>query len=260
MAMELVRRRTTVNNEEYEASLRDLQIKLGNLQHDVRESGRRVLIVFEGRDAAGKGGAIRRFTENLSPREHRIVALPKPTDLEKGQWYFQRYIAQLPNAGEMVFFDRSWYNRAVVEPVMGFCTKSQYKAFMERVGTFEELLVTDGIEIVKLWFAITKDEQRQRFEDRANDPLRQWKLGPIDKDAQRKWSTFSKYATAMLANTSHAAAPWTIVRTDSKKVARLESIRIVLDRLHAPKKTKRISTTDADVVIPVVAGTDFGLV
>ncbi len=231
-----------MNDKEYEATLRELQIELGRLQQSVRDSGRRVAIVFEGRDAAGKGGGIRRFTENLSPREHRVVALAKPTETELGQWYFQRYIAQLPNAGEIVFFDRSWYNRAVVEPVMGFCTPTQHKQFMNTVGSFESLITQDGIELVKLWFAITKEEQKQRFHDRQTDPLRQWKTSPIDKQAQSKWADFTRYATKMVTSTSFEYAPWTVIRTDKKRIARLESIRTVLNAVPYRKRPNRRSS------------------
>ena len=252
-----------MNDEEYEDALRDLQIELGRLQQSVRESKRRVAIIFEGRDAAGKGGGIRRFTENLSPREHRIVALTKPTETEQGQWYFQRYISQLPNAGEMVFFDRSWYNRAVVEPVMGFCTAAQHKHFMNTVGDFESLITQDGIEVVKLWFAITKGEQKQRFHDRESDPLRQWKTSPIDKQAQAKWADFTKYASKMISTTSFSYAPWAVVRTDKKRIARLESIRCMLNALTYPKRPSKRSTLlaqDNKVVTTIAQGADPGAV
>jgi polyphosphate kinase 2 len=239
-----------VKNKEYEEQLRNLQIALVRLQRDINADGRRMLIVFEGRDAAGKGGAIRRFTENLSPRSHRIVALPKPSDIETGQWYFERYVAHLPDRGEMVFFDRSWYNRAVVEPVMGFCTPEQYDQFMQQVPHFEKLLVDDGIELIKLWFSINKDEQEKRIEARRENPLKQWKIGPIDEQAQQRWDDFTKYARTMMEKTSTKHAPWTIIRTDDKEVARLESIRYVLGRAHVDPAPHH----DADVVLPVEPG------
>jgi polyphosphate kinase len=236
-----------VKNKEYERHLRDLQIALVREQRAISDAGRRVLIIFEGRDAAGKGGAIRRFTENLSPRTHRVVALPKPSDVEQGQWYFERYVEHLPNRGDIVFFDRSWYNRAVVEPVMGFCSDDQYEAFMEQVPRFEQLLVGDGIELIKLWFAITKAEQAKRIERRREDPLKQWKIGAIDEQAQARWNDFERYARRMLERTHSSLAPWTIIRTDDKEVARLESIRHVLRRLDVDPAPH----TDPDVVIAV---------
>jgi polyphosphate kinase 2 len=236
-----------MKNKEYEQQLHDLQIVLVREQRAISDAGRRVLIIFEGRDAAGKGGAIRRFTENLSPRTHRIVALPKPSDVEIGQWYFQRYVEHLPNRGEIVFFDRSWYNRAVVEPVMGFCTETQYESFMEQVPRFERLLVDDGVEIVKLWFAISQQEQAKRIERRREDPLKQWKIGPIDEQALSRWDDFERYARRMLQHTHTHAAPWTIIRTDEKMVARLESIRHVLVRVGVTPPPH----TDPDVVLAV---------
>ena len=239
-----------MKTKEYEEQLRNLQIALVRLQRDVTTAGRRMLILFEGRDAAGKGGAIRRFTENLSPRSHRVVALPKPSDIESGQWYFERYVAHLPNRGEMVFFDRSWYNRAVVEPVMGFCTTEQYELFMRQVPQFERLLVDDGIELIKLWFAISKDEQAARIEARRENPLKQWKIGPIDEQAQQHWDHFTEFARTMLEKTSTRESGWTIVRTDDKEVARLESIRLVLARAGVEPAPR----TDPDVVVPVEPG------
>ncbi len=250
-----------MKQERYEHELRALQIELGVMQQAVRDLGRRVVIVFEGRDAAGKGGTIRRFTENLSPREHRIVALAKPTELERGQWYFQRYLEQFPNAGEVVFFDRSWYNRAVVEPVMGFCKPREYRQFMATVNEFENLLAGDGVEFVKLWLAITKSEQKHRFKDRESDPLRAWKISPIDKSAQVKWGQFTKHAESMIRATSSQPVPWTIIRTDDKEVARLESIKTVLHAIpynDRPKLTSKLLRLDSDVVFPVAPGADPG--
>jgi polyphosphate kinase 2 len=185
----------------YEAELRLLQIELVKLQRDVQINGRRVVIVFEGRDAAGKGGAIRRFTEHLNPRSMRVVALPKPTEVEKGQWYFQRYVKPLPNPGEIAFFDRSWYNRAVVEPVMNFCTKVQYQTFMQQVPEFEHMLYEDNIEIIKFWFSISKDEQERRFKGRVNNPLKQWKISPVDDKAQENWDLYTMYKEEMFSKT-----------------------------------------------------------
>lgn len=215
----------------YYAELELLQIELIRLQRDVQAKGRRVAILFEGRDAAGKGGAIRRFIEHLNPRAMKVVALPKPTEVERGQWYFQRYVKELPQPGQIVFFDRSWYNRAVVEPVMGFCTKEEYEIFMRQVPEFEHMLYEDKIEIVKFWFSITKDEQKARFAERKVNPLKQWKLSPIDEEAQSKWKEYSFYKEEMFSKTHTSFSPWIIVEANNKKKARLESIRHVVSSL-----------------------------
>lgn len=215
----------------YEAELAKLQIELVKLQRTVQLQGRRVAVLVEGRDAAGKGGAIRRFLEHLNPRTARVVALPKPTEVERGQWYFQRYVASLPNPGEICFFDRSWYNRAVVEPVMGFCTPQQYQVFMQQVPEFEHMLYEDGIEIVKFWFSISKDEQARRFEERRQNPLKQWKLSPVDNEAQAHWDLYTKYKEEMFSRTHTSFSPWIIVKANSKKKARLESMRYLLGQL-----------------------------
>ncbi|MEO1209199.1 MAG: polyphosphate kinase 2 [Cyanobacteria bacterium J06638_20] len=215
----------------YEQELEKLQIELVKLQRSVQLEGRRVAIIFEGRDAAGKGGSIRRFIEHLNPRSARVVALPKPTDLQKGQWYFQRYVEQLPNPGEIVFFDRSWYNRAVVEPVMGFCTEAQYRIFMQQVPEFEHMLYEDDLELVKFWFSISKDVQAERFESRRDDPLKQWKISPVDDRAQENWNLYTKYKDEMFSRTHTSYSPWIIVKANDKKKARLESMRYVLSTL-----------------------------
>ena len=215
----------------YEAELRLLQIELVKLQRDVQLSERRVAIIFEGRDAAGKGGAIRRFIEYLNPRSLRVVALPKPTEVEKGQWYFQRYVNHLPNPGEIAFFDRSWYNRAVVEPVMQFCTKRQYQVFMQQVPEFEHMLYEDNIEVIKFWFSISKDEQETRFKRRVNNPLKQWKISPVDDKAQEHWDLYTMYKEEMFSKTHTSYAPWIIVKANNKMKARLEAIRHVLNSL-----------------------------
>jgi polyphosphate kinase 2 len=215
----------------YEADLAKLQIELVKLQRSVQIEGRRVAILFEGRDASGKGGAIRRFIEHLNPRAARVVALPKPSEVERGQWYFQRYVAALPNAGEICFFDRSWYNRAVVEPVMGFCSKRQYQLFMQQVPEFEHMLYEDGIELIKFWFSISKDEQARRFDERRENPLKQWKLSPVDDRAQEHWDLYTRYKEEMFSRTHTTFSPWIIVRANSKKRARLESMRYVLSQL-----------------------------
>jgi polyphosphate kinase 2 len=215
-------------DREYLVELSLLQVELLKLQsHLVRTSGR-LAIVIEGRDTAGKGGAILRFTQRLMPRHHRIVALPKPTEVEAGQWYFQRYVRQLPDPGEIVFFDRSWYNRAVVEPVMGFCTPEQHELFMHQVVDFERMLLEDGLLLVKLWFSIGRDEQHSRLELRRRNPLKRWKLSTVDLQAQQRWQDFTRYKEAMFARTSTERSPWIVVQGDRKKHARLESIRYVL--------------------------------
>ncbi len=235
----------------YEQELEKLQIELVKLQRAVQLEGRRVAIIFEGRDAAGKGGTIRRFIEHLNPRTARVVALPKPTDLQRGQWYFQRYVEQLPNPGEMVFFDRSWYNRAVVEPVMGFCSDSQYRVFMQQVPEFEHMLYEDNLELVKFWFSISKGVQEERFVSRRVDPLKQWKISPVDEEAQANWDTYTHYKDEMFSKTHTSYAPWIIVKANDKKKARLESMRHVLSSLDYPGKgeTDTPLSPDPDVVL-----------
>ena len=215
---------------DYENDLIHLQAELVNLQHWIAKNKRRVCVIFEGRDAVGKGGAIRRFTEHLNPRSNRIVALTKPTDVEKGQWYFRRYIKELPEPGEIVFFDRSWYNRAVVEPVMGFCSDNQYEKFMNQVNEFEHMLYEDGIDIIKLWFSITKEEQARRFQSRLNNPLKRWKFSPVDKEGQVRWNDYTYYKEQMFTKTHTTFSPWILVVTNNKKQARLESIRYLLSK------------------------------
>ena len=234
----------------YEQELEKLQVELVKLQRSIQLDGRRVAIIFEGRDAAGKGGSIRRFIEHLNPRSARVVALPKPTDLQKGQWYFQRYVEHLPNPGEIVFFDRSWYNRAVVEPVMGFCSEKQYRIFMQQVPEFEHMLYEDGLELVKFWFSISKDVQAERFESRHKDPLKQWKISPVDDRAQENWDVYTKYKNEMFSKTHTSYSPWIIVKANDKKKARLESMRYVLSALDFEgKETAEISLTpDPNIV------------
>lgn len=222
----------------YEEELEKLQIELVKLQRWVQAKGKRIAILFEGRDAAGKGGTIRRFTEHLNPRAMRVVALPKPTEEEKGQWYFQRYAKQLPNRGEIVFFDRSWYNRAVVEPVNNFCTEGQYDIFMQQVPEFEHMLYEDGLIIIKFWFSISKEEQLNRFKSRKANPLKQWKLSPVDMQAQEKWTTYTKFKEQMFSKTHTSFSPWIIVKANNKQKARLESIRYVLSIIPYEGKDK----------------------
>ncbi|WP_430906169.1 polyphosphate kinase 2 [Maribacter sp. 2-571] len=220
----------TLKKIRYETELSLLQSEFVNLQKHIARHKMRVVILFEGRDAAGKGGAIKRFKEHLNPRSSRVVALSKPTAVEKGQWYFRRYIKMLPNPGEIVFFDRSWYNRAVVEPVMGFCTKEQYARFIAQVPEFEHLLYEDNLKIIKFWFSISKSEQHKRFEARLNNPLKEWKFSPVDKKGQELWDDYTHYKEEMFSKTHSNFSPWTIVKANNKKKARLESMRYVLSQ------------------------------
>lgn len=231
-----IKLKSVLNEMNYEEELVLLQIELVKLQRWAQKNGKRIAILFEGRDAAGKGGAIRRFTEHLNPRSMRVVALPKPSEVETGQWYFQRYSVQLPSAGEVVFFDRSWYNRAVVEPVNGFCTDEEYDRFMQQVTEYEHMLYEDGIMIIKFWFSITREEQLARFTSRRDNPLKQWKLSPIDDKAQELWNKYSHYKELMFSRTHTSFSPWIIVQANNKKKARLESIRYVLSTVDYAQK------------------------
>lgn len=219
-----------LNKLKYLAELRKLQSEFVNLQKWIAQKKMRVAVIFEGRDAAGKGGSIKRFKEHLNPRTSRVVALTKPTEVENGQWYFRRYIKVLPNPGEIVFFDRSWYNRAVVEPVMGFCSKEQYDKFMVQVPEFEHLLYEDNLKIIKFWFSISKEEQKKRFDSRLKNPLKQWKFSPIDMKGQELWDSYTHYKEQMFSKTHTNFSPWIIVKTNDKKRARLESMRYVLSQ------------------------------
>ncbi len=221
---------------EYENELRRLQVELLKFQNYVKEQGLRVLMIFEGRDAAGKGGTIKRVTEHLNPRGARVVALEKPSEKEKTQWYFQRYTNHLPSAGEIVLFDRSWYNRAGVEPVMGFCTPTEHKEFLREVPEFEKMLVNSGIILMKFYISVTKEEQARRFEKRRNDPLKQYKISPIDEKAQEMWDayTVAKYSMLFSSNTRHA--PWIVIRSDDKKKARINTIKCILSNVEYPNK------------------------
>ena len=221
---------------QYEEELKKLQIELVKLQQWVQKNNKRVAIIFEGRDAAGKGGSIRRFTEHLNPRSMRTVALSKPTEVEQGQWYFRRYIKQLPNPGEIVFFDRSWYNRAVVEPVMGFCSKEQYKQFMVQVPEFEHMLYESGVDIIKFWFSISKEEQQHRFDGRLKNPLKRWKFSPVDQKGQEMWDDYTYYKEQMFSKTHTSYCPWIVVKTNDKLQARLESMRYVLSKFEYDNK------------------------
>ena len=225
---------------EYSKELEKLQVELVKLQREVKDQNRRVLIIIEGRDCAGKGGAIFRLTKHLPPREIRVVALPKPTNKEKGQWYFQRYSSHLPNPGEMVFFDRSWYNRAVVEPVNGFCSPQEYKHFMDQVNSYEEMLINDGVEIIKLWFSISKETQAKRLKSRKKEPLKQWKVSPVDEKAQELFDLYTQYKDDMFKKTSTKKCPWFIIDGNNKKRARIASIRHILQILKYENKIKKL--------------------
>ncbi len=215
----------------YEFELRKLQVELMKLQQCMKKDGRRVLMIFEGRDAAGKGGTIKRFIAHLNPRYTRVIALIKPNETEETQWYFQRYISHLPAAGEIVFFDRSWYNRAMVEPVMGFCTDEQNKRFLKDVPLLEELIVKDGIKLYKFYFSVSKEVQKARFDSRREDILKQYKLSPVDNLAQEYWDQYSLRKFQMLQETNRTMAPWTIIRSDNKKMARINCIKFFLSQL-----------------------------
>jgi polyphosphate kinase 2 len=218
-------------SSEYEAELRALQIALVGLQKQVREAGRKVLVIFEGRDAAGKDGAIQRITEHLPSREVKVVALPAPSDRERKAWYFQRYVAEIPVAGEMALFNRSWYNRAGVEPVMGFCSEEEHQLFLRTVPTFESLLVESGVQIIKYYLDISRKEQRKRLKQRAADPLNQWKIGPLDTKALRMWDAYTEARDEMLLRTHTGVSPWTIVHADEKHAARLNVIADLIARV-----------------------------
>ena len=221
---------------DYEHELHRLQIELLKLQRHVKANGMKVLLLFEGRDAAGKGGTIKRIKEHLNPRGARVVALEKPSDVEKTQWFFQRYIAHLPAGGEIVLFDRSWYNRAMVEPVMGFCTDEEHKRFMKDVPALEGMLVKNGIQLFKFYFSVSKEEQKRRFDSRENDALKRYKISPVDKLAQERWDDYTVKKFQMLTETNRTHAPWWIIRSDDKKAARLNCIRILLSQMDYENK------------------------
>ncbi|MCD6433179.1 MAG: polyphosphate kinase 2 [Sulfurimonas sp.] len=221
---------------EYEDELKMLQIELLKMQNHIKDSGKKILMIFEGRDAAGKGGTIKRITEHLNPRGARVIALDKPSDVEKTQWYFQRYTHYLPSAGEIVLFDRSWYNRGGVEPVMGFCTQEEHKEFLHGVGEFEKMLINSDIQIFKFYFSVSKKEQKKRFDKRKTDPLKQYKLSPVDAKSQGLWDkyTIAKYSMLLASHTE--ISPWTIIRSDNKKKARINCIKHILNHIDYPNK------------------------
>ncbi|MDJ0907293.1 MAG: polyphosphate kinase 2 [Woeseiaceae bacterium] len=224
----------------YEHHKGELQVELLKVQNWVKQTGQKVVVICEGRDAAGKGGTIKRYMEHLNPRAARVVALEKPSEHERGEWYFQRYIKHLPTKGEMVFFDRSWYNRAGVERVMGFCSSIEYLEFMRQVPDLEKMLVRSGIQLFKYWFSVTREEQHRRFEARQNDPLKQWKLSPIDELSRDKWDEYTEAKESMFFYTDTADAPWTVIKSDDKKRARLNCMQHFLSHLDYPDKNTRV--------------------
>ncbi len=243
------------SGDEYESQLRLLQIELVKLQRHFISHGERILVLIEGRDSAGKDGTIKRIMEHLSPRETRVVALGKPSSREEGEWFFQRYVSHLPSRGEFVLFNRSWYNRAGVEPVMGFCTPEEYEIFMNTVTTFEELLVGSGIKLFKYYLDITRKEQVRRLRDRKQDPLKQWKISPVDEKAARKWKAYGRARDAMLLRTHHLAAPWTVVHADDKKQTRLNLLRHLLSHLQYPGKNPELLLWDKAIMVNWPVGT-----
>jgi polyphosphate kinase 2 len=247
----------------YEAHMLELQRELLRAQRWVEQTGQRIIILFEGRDAAGKGGTIKRFTEHMNPRTARVVALQKPTERERTEWYFQRYIAHLPAAGEIVMFDRSWYNRAGVERVMGFCTPNEYLEFMRQCPDLERMLVRSGITLMKFWFSVSRDEQRRRFAARETDPLKQWKLSPIDRASLDKWDDYTEAKEAMFFYTDTADAPWTIVKSDDKKRARLNAMQHLLAQIPYDGKDHTLVTGPDPLIVGAsahVIGTDLHII
>ncbi|OJW26289.1 MAG: polyphosphate kinase 2 [Rhodospirillales bacterium 69-11] len=241
--------KTPMRNGPYEDHMRELQRELLKAQKWIAETGERVILLFEGRDAAGKGGTIKRYMEHLNPRTARVVALQKPTERERTQWFFQRYVTQLPSGGEMVLFDRSWYNRAGVERVMGFCTPHEYLEFMRQCPELERMLVRSGVRLFKYWFSVSREEQRRRFQARETDPLKQWKLSPIDRASLDKWDEYTEAKEAMFFYTDTADAPWTIVKSDDKKRARLACMQHFLSALPYAAKDRSIVTGPDPLIV-----------
>jgi polyphosphate kinase len=237
-----------LSDKDYETLLEQLQIELVKFQRDVIADGDKVAIVVEGRDGAGKDGTIKRIVEHMSPRETRVVALSKPTDRDRASWYFQRYVPHLPAGGEIVLFNRSWYNRAGVEPVMGFCTPEQTKSFLEEAPHFEAMLTRAGVRLVKYYLDITKEEQKERLADRRSNPLKQWKISPIDAAATKKWDAYSQARNTMFTRTSHDAAPWFVVKANRKKIARLNVIRHLLGQFDYKGKDEKLLKVDSAIV------------
>jgi polyphosphate kinase 2 len=238
-----------IKRPEYEAEKAQLQAELLKVQHWAQETGQKFVLLFEGRDAAGKGGTIKRFMEHLNPRDARVVALNKPTDAERGQWYFQRYVQHLPTEGEIVLYDRSWYNRAGVERVMGFCEPNEYLEFMRQTPAFERMLTNSGIRMYKYWFSVTQEEQRRRFKSRETDPLKQWKLSPIDKASLNKWDDYTEAKEAMFFYTDTADAPWTVIKSNDKKRARLNCMRHFLSTIDYPGKDHSVAQAPDPLIV-----------
>ena len=240
-----------MKKKKYEKLLRNLQIELLKMQNWVRDKNERIVVLFEGRDAAGKGGTIKRFTEHLNPRGARVAALPKPTEDERGQWYVQRYISHLPTQGQIVFFDRSWYNRAGVEPVMGFCTPAEDSLFLRSVPEFERALIEDGIRLFKFWFAVGREEQKHRFESRRKDPLKQWKLSPMDVESMKRFEMYSLARDRMFFMTHTPSAPWHVIRSDDKRRARINAIRVLLGEVpYKGRNEEVVAAPDPKLVCP----------
>jgi len=238
-----------MKRQEYETLKKELQIELLKMQGWVKETGQKILILFEGRDAAGKGGTIKRMMEHMNPRGARVVALEKPSEFEQGQWYFQRYLQHMPSAGEIVMLDRSWYNRAGVERVMGFCKPGEYLEFMRQAPELERMLVRSGIKLYKLWFSVSRNEQFRRFQNRREDPLKQWKLSPIDLASLDKWEDYTEAKEAMFFYTDTADAPWTVVKSDCKKRARINAMRFLLDKLDYPNKNPLVAQSPDSLIV-----------
>jgi polyphosphate kinase 2 len=234
---------------DYEIMKRQLQIELLKLQNWIKDTGQRLVILFEGRDAAGKGGTIKRFTEHLNPRGASVVALEKPTDRERGEWYFQRYVEHLPSAGEIVLFDRSWYNRAGVERVFGYCTDVQYESFIDQAPVFERLITSDGTHLIKLWFSVSRSEQRTRFLIRHIDPVRQWKLSPTDLASLDRWEEYTQAKEAMFKQTDTDFAPWTVVKSNDKKRARIGAMRFVLNQFDYPRRDDAVVASNDPLIV-----------
>lgn len=237
-----------MSRKEYEETKKLLQIELLKLQKWIKHNGERLVILFEGRDAAGKGGTIKRIMEHLNPRGARVVALDKPSETEKGQWYFQRYVQHLPTSGEMVLFDRSWYNRAGVERVMGFCTPPQYNQFVHQAPEFERMIAASGIHLMKFWFSVSREEQLRRFNARQNDPLKQWKLSPMDLASLDRWNDYTKAKEDMFFYTNTTEAPWTVIKSNDKKRARLEAIRFILNYFDYEDKNEGVLQQDPLII------------
>ena len=237
-------------NEKYIPELYLLQVEMVKLQKHISEHKLRMLMIFEGRDTAGKGSAILRFTQFLNPREYRVVALGKPSETQRGQWYFQRHIKELPNPGEIVFFDRSWYNRGVVEPVMGFCTEDEYKLFMRQVNPVEKMLVDDGILVVKFWFSIEYDTQAERIQERLVSPLKRWKVSPVDLAAQEKWDSFTHYKLETFKHTHTMDCPWMIIKCEEREYARIQAMRYILTLVNYEGKSSKLQKPDENYIFP----------